>query len=264
MRRYLLLLLALLAMPAPLLGDYLVMSRSAYLKDRPRSDSDSVTRLEPHTSVILLQDQQENGFYRVRIPATGETGWVYRTMGRRYQGLPEEPKDESPRAVDASSPGGSTAHIGPPRLYPDPSLTPGWADTLKVEDLTKRYTENCPSGKTSCTYSQAHRNVPRSVHTQVYDEYSVPQAKRNIENGEVDHFQPLCAGGANELKNLWYQPETNDWNGKDFGFHAKDKLEAYVCAQIKAGKLDPKDAYGRMTSDWVKFYLDEGLDDDEN
>jgi hypothetical protein len=92
----------------------------------------------------------------------------------------------------------------------------------------------------------------------------VPQPKRNIDNGEVDHFQPLCAGGSNDIKNLWYQPVTNDFNGEDFGFHAKDKLEAYVCSQIKAGKMDPNDAYKRITDDWVKFYMDEGLDDDEN
>jgi hypothetical protein len=30
----------------------------------------------------------------------------------------------------------------------------------------------------------------------VYDKYNVPQAKRNIANGEVDHLYPLCAGGS--------------------------------------------------------------------
>ncbi len=99
------------------------------------------------------------------------------------------------------------------------------------------------------------------MHKQVYDEYAVPQANRNIKNGEVDHFYPLCAGGANDITNLWYQPAINDWNGEDFGFHAKDKLEAYICVEIKAGRLSPKDAYDRMTKDWVKFYVDEGLNE---
>jgi len=125
---------------------------------------------------------------------------------------------------------------------------------------TKKYTEGCPSGKTECTYSQTHRNVPASEHTKVYDEYNVPQPERNIKNGEVDHFYPLCAGGSNDIENLWYQPAANGWNGKDFGYHAKDKLETLVCEQIKAGKLEPKDAFKRITEDWVKFYLDEGLD----
>lgn len=90
----------------------------------------------------------------------------------------------------------------------------------------------------------------------------MPQAKRNIRNGEVDHFYPLCAGGSNDIENLWYQPAVNEWKGRDFGYHAKDKLETPVCQQIKAGKLDPKEAYQRITTDWVKFYLDEGLEDE--
>lgn len=62
------------------------------------------------------------------------------------------------------------------------------------------------------------------------------------------------------MKNLWDQPAENEWNGQNFGFHEKDKLETYICTQILAGKLDPKDAFNRVTGDWVKFYLDVGLD----
>jgi hypothetical protein len=151
-------------------------------------------------------------------------------------------------------------HVGPASLYPAPNLTPGKYDTLSVSDLTKKWTEGCPNGKTSCTYSQAHRNVPASEHKQVYDEYNVPQPKRNIANGEVDHFYPLCAGGSNDVSNLWYQPITNDWNGQNFGFKEKDRLETYICQEIVAKRMDPKDAYKRLTQDWVKFYQDEGLD----
>ena len=151
-------------------------------------------------------------------------------------------------------------HVGPANLYPDQSMTPGLAATVSVADLTKTYTDNCPNSKPSCTYSQDHRNVPGSVHAKVYDEYNVPQDQRNIKDGEVDHFYPLCAGGSNDISNLWYQPAVGDWNGKDFGYHTKDKLETYICVQIKAGKLDPKEAYDRITKDWVEFYLDEGLD----
>src|SRR5437879_13679373 len=84
-----------------------------------------------------------------------------------------------------------------------------------VSDIPKTYTVACPSGKSTCTYSQAHRNVPQAEHTHVYDEYNVPQSARNFQDGEVDHFYPLCAGGSNDITNLWYQPATNDWNGKN-------------------------------------------------
>jgi len=77
----------------------------------------------------------------------------------------------------------------------------------------------------------------------------VPEEARNIKHGELDHFYPLCAGGSNDIKNLWFQPVDNEWNGKNFGFHEKDKLETLVCAQIKAKKMDPKDAFDRIRKD---------------
>jgi hypothetical protein len=70
----------------------------------------------------------------------------------------------------------------------------------------------------------------------------------------------LCAGGSNDIENLWYQPAENRWKGKNFGYHEKDNLEAWVCKQIIAGKLDPKVAYQRLSTDWVAFYLEEHLD----
>jgi hypothetical protein len=152
---------------------------------------------------------------------------------------------------------GVSTHLGPTALYPEASMTPGAYDTLDVNDLTRQWTENCPRHRSSCTYSQAHRNVPPEVHKLVYDEYNVPQPDRNIKHGEVDHFWPLCAGGSNDAKNLWYQPMENEWNGENLGYKQKDWLEDDICKQIKAGTLDPADAYKRLTDDWVKYYHDE-------
>jgi hypothetical protein len=84
--------------------------------------------------------------------------------------------------------------------------------------------------------------------------------KRNIQNGEVDHLYPLCAGGSNDISNLWYQPAMNKWNGKNFGFHEKDELEAYICRQIVAGDLEPREAFDKITTDWVAYYLELHLD----
>ena len=148
----------------------------------------------------------------------------------------------------------TSSHVAPPELYPNPQLTSGKADTLLLADLTATYSDHCPNSETSCTYSQDHRNVPTAEHTQVYDEYRVPSAERTIQSGEVDHFYPLCAGGSNDISNLWYQPVDVEWNGENWGFHRKDDLETWVCAQIKAGKLDPQEAFKKMTTDWVAFY----------
>jgi hypothetical protein len=84
------------------------------------------------------------------------------------------------------------------------------------------------------------------------------------ENASVEffgpHLYPMCAGGSNDISNLWYQPAVNKWKGKNFGYHEKDELETYVCKQIVAGHLDAKVAYKRLTTDWVAFYLELQLD----
>jgi hypothetical protein len=50
--------------------------------------------------------------------------------------------------------------------------------------------------------------------------------------GEIDHFFPLCAGGSDDITNLWFQPATNVWNGKNYGYHEKDDLEAWVARRL--------------------------------
>jgi len=185
--------------------------------------------------------------------------WLIVAANKNPQPAPVLPVPQLAGASIRYNPAAVNHHVGPDYLYPNPQLTPGKYATLTASDLTKTYSDNCPSGKTTCTYSADHRNVPASEHAQVYNEYNVPQTARNIQRGEVDHFYPLCAGGSNDITNLWYQPASSTWNGQNFGYHAKDKLETRVCQDIKSGKLTPSDAYQRITSDWVKFYLDLGL-----
>jgi uncharacterized protein YgiM (DUF1202 family) len=220
-----------------------VVTRNVNLRPDASRNGAPVETLKIGTKLELVETEQTNGFLHVKTE-DGTEGWAW---SRNLQ-------------VQTSGPAANAQHVGPPNLYPNPHMTPGLAATLSVDDLTKTYTDNCPDSKPSCTYSQDHRNVPASVHKKVYDEYNVSPDHRNIKDGEVDHFYPLCAGGSNDISNLWYQPAIGDWNGKDFGYHTKDKLEAYICVQIKAGKLDPKEAFDRITKDWVEFYLDEGLD----
>jgi hypothetical protein len=118
--------------------------------------------------------------------------------------------------------------VGPDYLYPNHDLTPGLAATLNVADLTRRYSDQCPSGKVTCTYSEDHRNVSKGTRNLIYSEYNVPGAERKNQHGEVDHFWPLCAGGSNDPKNLWYQSKENEWNKENLGFKEKDWLEAEI------------------------------------
>jgi Bacterial SH3 domain len=162
------------------------VKRNVNLRPDPSTDNDPITTLTPPAQLNLIEPEPTDGFFHVKT-SDGQEGWVW---GRNI------------RVKTGSTTPASAEHIGPASLYPDPTMTPGLADTLDVSDLTRRYTEGCPRGKKSCTYSQAHRKVPARVHKAVYDEYSVPADARNIQHGEVNHFYPLCAGGSNDIKNL--------------------------------------------------------------
>jgi uncharacterized protein YraI len=251
-----------------------VVKRNVTLRPDPSTDNEAVTILVPGQRLTLISLRKTNGYLHVTFK--DKRGWVWARNVDIDESSADETEDHSTDATRgkhqvASSEATDTCgantesfkHVGPNALYPDPMKTPGCAATLDVDDLTKTWTENCPGGKDSCTYSEAHRQVSKGERTFIYDEYSVPSTKRNIDNGEIDHFYPLCAGGSNSPSNLWYQPIENEWNGRNFGFKEKDKLEAWICRQIKAHKLDPQEAFDRLARDWVKFYIEELSTEDE-
>ena len=250
-------------------ADTAVVKRNVTLRPDPSSDNQAITTLAVGQRVILISLRKKNGYLHVRVDT--QSGWVWARNVDVEEPTTEETEDHStaakrkPEPTDTCVAGNTEGvkHIGPPELYPDPIKTPGCAATLDVDDLTRAWTENCPSGQDSCTYSKAHRKVSQAERTSIYDSYDVLPAKRNIKNGEIDHFYPLCAGGANSTSNLWYQPIDNPWNGTNFGYKEKDELEAWICRQIKAHKLDPQEAFDRITKDWVKFYMEEIENEDE-
>jgi hypothetical protein len=185
-----------------------------------------------------------------------------------------KPAPPAQSAVPVSTPVGASASNNP---YPDHGLTPGMADTQSVKDIQARWP--CPHGAKAgkdgkCTYSTAHRNVPTATKNAVYAAYEKlypgltaychaldqPAAKRKAftvgkgQRCEVDHFCPVGIGCSNDAKNLWIQRADTIYNGQLMGFHQKDDLEAWGIAQVKAGKLDPKDFDTRIWADWVAYY----------
>jgi hypothetical protein len=51
-------------------------------------------------------------------------------------------------------------------------------------------------------------------------------------------------------------PARSDVEGGVKGGQAKDRLEAFICVEVKAQRMDPKVAFDKLTADWVQFYLD--------
>ncbi len=88
--------------------------------------------------------------------------------------------------------------------------------------------------------ARCKRNVPIAEKYQVAHEYGdIPRDQ--WPNYEFDHLIPLCAGGSNDIGNIWPQPIDDA--------HKKDVLENEICIGLKAGTLTQQQALQRV-HDW--------------
>ncbi|MDK1021875.1 MAG: DNA/RNA non-specific endonuclease [Candidatus Hydrogenedentes bacterium] len=75
-------------------ADYLEVRRNATLKAAAERSAAVLRRLERGEVLLLLQNEQDNGYYHAQLGAGGPSGWIYRTLVRRYPGDPPEPQIE--------------------------------------------------------------------------------------------------------------------------------------------------------------------------
>lgn len=106
---------------------------------------------------------------------------------------------------------------------PLPQLTPGELCSTPTE---YRYQENIP---------YCERDVVYELKEQVFNEYRragfvIPVNERS--SYKIDHFIPLCAGGANTFENLWPQHKTI--------YEITDSLEVLACDKLKQGKISQR------------------------
>jgi len=120
---------------------------------------------------------------------------------------------------------------------PDPALTPGVAMRVPLATL-------CAKG-----YANSVRHVSGKTKAAVYAEYGIPKARRR--DYEVDHLIPLELGGTNDIKNLWAQPYSGEWNA-----HVKDALEDRLHETIcRAGpSISLAEAQQALRADWIAAY----------
>lgn len=108
---------------------------------------------------------------------------------------------------------------------PDANLTPG---ALCTTPTSHRYPENI---------SYCERNVDTSVKRDVfvkYDQLGFRTQSMNRMDFKIDHYIPLCMGGANDESNLWPQHKSI--------YAITDPLEPLLCNKMAAGKILQKDA----------------------
>lgn len=119
-------------------------------------------------------------------------------------------------------------------VAPDPLQTPGFiCQTTDADFKGYDYPEHV---------ARCNRNIAQAEKLQVAQNYgNIPQA--NWSQYEFDHMIPLCAGGANDIKNLWPQPIAEA--------RQKDVLENNICLAMKAGTLMQADAIQKVR-DWFQ------------
>jgi len=73
-------------------SQYLTVSRSANIKERPVYESPTLEKVKKGDMLVLLDNgNQTDGYYRVNTTDGSQSGWIYRTLVRRHdEPLPEE------------------------------------------------------------------------------------------------------------------------------------------------------------------------------
>ena len=135
---------------------------------------------------------------------------------------------------------------GPPELYPDPELTPGFANP----DITQANIAD-----TICNPAWSTRSVrPASSYTTRLKRDQMLQLglAGALSGYEEDHFISLELGGhPTDPRNLWPEP----YSPKP-GARQKDVVENYLHKQVCSGALTLKQAQDAIVADWYKIYLE--------
>jgi hypothetical protein len=119
---------------------------------------------------------------------------------------------------------------------PDPRLTPGATRPVNLGDVC------------SMEHEEVVRAVPGSVRDQVLREYGIKNARS--QDYEIDYLIAPGLGGADDIHNLWPEPEASGgWNS-----HDKDVLEERLHQMVCAGQLDLSTAQKAIASDWIQAY----------
>ncbi len=110
-------------------------------------------------------------------------------------------------------------------IGPDANLTPG---ELCHQPDSYRYREKI---------AYCVRDVSTYTKAEIFAQYdSIGFNTRSMKRKafKIDHYIPLCAGGANTIENLWPQHESI--------YKITDALEAKICEKMGQGRLKQADA----------------------
>jgi anti-sigma factor RsiW len=119
-------------------------------------------------------------------------------------------------------------------LVPDAKLTPGAVQSLSVGQV-------CVAG------GPRENRPPAPLQRAVFHEYGMDGAAP--QGYEVDHLITPALGGSDDIRNLWPESYSSEWNA-----HVKDELEDYLHDQVCRGKLDLPTAQHEIATNWISAY----------
>lgn len=117
---------------------------------------------------------------------------------------------------------------------PDSRLTPGATVVLNREAVCS-------------TANVKNKPVPQLLERKVLDEYGIRRAAPQAY--EVDYLVTPALGGADDIRNLWPQSFSADWNA-----HVKDQLEDRLRDMVCDGELELTEAQREIARNWIGAY----------
>ena len=144
-------------------------------------------------------------------------------LGIRFAREQLTASDWQPISADSNAP-----------LVPNANLTPGAVRPVDVRQV-------CVAG------GPAEKRPSTSLQRAVFHEYGMDGAAP--EGYEVDHLITPALGGSDDIRNLWPESYSSEWNA-----HVKDELEDYLHNQVCQGKLDLPTAQHEIATDWISAY----------
>ena len=136
-------------------------------------------------------------------------------------------------------------------FVPDPNCTPGAINPTLTDTVLKN-----PAFRTGCVRNDATTEQQKAT---TYTWYHITHPANNqgaTQTCELDHLIPLYLGGADTLDNIWPQCGPQGVNLDDRFFKQKDKVEFFLGQQVRAGKMDLKDAQQGIATDWTQYIKD--------
>ena len=119
-------------------------------------------------------------------------------------------------------------------IVPDSRLTPG-----DVNRIT--------AGQVCSATAPPENRPPSSLQKAVFHEYGMDGA--HSDGYEVDHLITPALGGSDDIRNLWPESYSSEWNA-----HVKDQLEDYLHNQVCNGKIDLPTAQREISANWISAY----------